>query len=37
MATRAAHKRLTREYATLSTNPPEYITAHPSEQNILEW
>lgn len=37
MATPAAHKRLTREYATLSTNPPPYITAHPSESNILEW
>jgi ubiquitin-conjugating enzyme E2 J2 len=37
MATRAAHKRLTREYATLSKSPPEYITAHPSEVNILEW
>jgi ubiquitin-conjugating enzyme E2 J2 len=37
MATKAAHKRLTREYATLSKNPPEYITAHPSESNILEW
>lgn len=37
MATRAAHKRLTREYATLSANPPEYIIAHPSESNILEW
>jgi ubiquitin-conjugating enzyme E2 J2 len=37
MATRAAHKRLTREYATLSKSPPEFITAHPSESNILEW
>ncbi|WPH02013.1 ubiquitin-conjugating enzyme e2 6 [Acrodontium crateriforme] len=37
MATRAAHKRLTREFQTLSTNPPPYITAHPSESNILEW
>lgn len=37
MATRAAHKRLTREYAALSANPPEYITALPSENNILEW
>ena len=37
MATKAAHKRLTREYAALSANPVEYITAHPSESNILEW
>lgn len=37
MATRAAHKRLAREYASISTNPPPYIQAHPSESNILEW
>lgn len=37
MATRAAHKRLTREYKTISENPPPFISAHPSESNILEW
>ena len=37
MATKAAHRRLTREYAALSANPTQYITAHPSESNILEW
>ncbi|KAF6233809.1 hypothetical protein HO173_008021 [Letharia columbiana] len=37
MATRAANKRLTREYATIQANPPPYIVAHPSENNILEW
>lgn len=37
MATRAAHKRLTREFKTISENPPPYISAHPSESNILEW
>lgn len=37
MATRAAHKRLTREYANLQTSPVEYIHAAPSESNILEW
>ncbi|KAK3349497.1 ubiquitin-conjugating enzyme/RWD-like protein [Lasiosphaeria hispida] len=37
MATRAAQKRLTREYKSISENPPPYITAHPSESNILEW
>ncbi|KAH9810136.1 Ubiquitin-conjugating enzyme E2 6 [Teratosphaeria destructans] len=37
MATKAAHKRLTREYLTLQRSPPDYITAHPSETNILEW
>jgi ubiquitin-conjugating enzyme E2 J2 len=37
MATKAAHKRLTREYQTIQANPPPYIVAHPSEANILEW
>ncbi|KAL9096714.1 MAG: hypothetical protein Q9165_001202 [Trypethelium subeluteriae] len=37
MATRAANKRLAREYKAISENPPPYIVAHPSESNILEW
>ena len=37
MATKAAHKRLTKEYATLSAKPIPLISAHPSEPNILEW
>jgi len=37
MATPAATKRLTKEYQNISKNPPPYITAHPSENNILEW
>ncbi|KAK0742959.1 ubiquitin-conjugating enzyme/RWD-like protein [Schizothecium vesticola] len=37
MATRAAQKRLTREYKSITENPPPYITAHPSDSNILEW
>ena len=37
MATKAAHKRLTREYAAIQSNPLPYISAHPSESNILEW
>ncbi|KAL2149211.1 hypothetical protein VTH82DRAFT_8559 [Thermothelomyces myriococcoides] len=37
MASRAAQKRLTREYKSITENPPPYITAHPSESNILEW
>ncbi|EXJ90571.1 ubiquitin-conjugating enzyme E2 J2 [Capronia coronata CBS 617.96] len=37
MATKAAHKRLTREYQNIQANPPPYIVAHPSEANILEW
>jgi ubiquitin-conjugating enzyme E2 J2 len=34
---KAAVKRLTREYENIQKNPPEFITAHPSESNILEW
>ncbi|CAD6506395.1 BgTH12-07321 [Blumeria graminis f. sp. triticale] len=37
MASRAANKRLTREYQAISQNPPPFIVAHPSEANILEW
>ncbi|KAI9775172.1 MAG: Ubiquitin-conjugating enzyme E2 6 [Candelina submexicana] len=37
MATRAANKRLTREYKLIQESPPPYIIAHPSEKNILEW
>ncbi|KZF22901.1 ubiquitin-conjugating enzyme E2 6 [Xylona heveae TC161] len=37
MATRAANKRLAREYKAIQENPPPYIVAHPSDDNILEW
>ncbi|KAI5286201.1 Ubiquitin-conjugating enzyme E2 6 [Ascosphaera acerosa] len=37
MATKAAYKRLTREYQRIQESPPPYIEAHPSESNILEW
>ncbi|CAM9024587.1 unnamed protein product [Wickerhamomyces anomalus] len=37
MATKQAHKRLTKEYKSMVENPPPFITAHPSERNILEW
>lgn len=37
MATKAAYKRLTREYQALQTSPVPLISAHPSESNILEW
>jgi ubiquitin-conjugating enzyme E2 J2 len=37
MATPAATKRLTKEYAAISKSPPPYIVAHPSERNIQEW
>lgn len=29
--------QLTREYKSITENPPPYITAHPSDSNILEW
>ncbi|KAI9887958.1 MAG: Ubiquitin-conjugating enzyme E2 6 [Watsoniomyces obsoletus] len=29
--------QLAREYKVIQENPPEYIVAHPSERNILEW
>ena len=29
--------QLTREYKSISQNPPPYIVAHPSDSNILEW
>ncbi|KAK9460750.1 ubiquitin-conjugating enzyme/RWD-like protein [Lipomyces oligophaga] len=37
MATRAAHKRLVRDYKQIEESPPPYIVAHPSEKNILIW
>lgn len=37
MASKAASKRLAIEYKKIQASPPPYITAHPSESNILEW
>ncbi|CAO3633133.1 unnamed protein product [Cunninghamella echinulata] len=37
MATKAAIRRLTKEYMELQKNPPPYILARPVENNILEW
>ncbi|KAJ3176138.1 Ubiquitin-conjugating enzyme E2 6 [Geranomyces variabilis] len=37
MATKGAHKRLTKEYITIAKSPPDYIVAKPLESNILEW
>jgi ubiquitin-conjugating enzyme E2 J2 len=37
MATKAAYKRLQKEYINLQKAPPPYITAKPLESNILEW
>ena len=34
---KAAHKRLMKEYAAIKQNPPPYILARPSDKNILEW
>ncbi|KAK9447905.1 ubiquitin-conjugating enzyme/RWD-like protein [Limtongia smithiae] len=37
MATRAANKRLTREYMHMQESPPPFVVAHPSDKNILVW
>ncbi|KAJ2234276.1 Ubiquitin-conjugating enzyme E2 6 [Coemansia sp. RSA 485] len=37
MASRAAYKRLSKEYLAIQANPPPFITAKPLESNILEW
>ncbi|EPY50860.1 ubiquitin conjugating enzyme Ubc6 [Schizosaccharomyces cryophilus OY26] len=37
MASKAAYKRLMKEYLTLQRNPVEYIDARPAPENILEW
>lgn len=37
MASKAATKRLNKEYTLIKKSPPEYITAKPLEKDILEW
>ncbi|KAF7724761.1 Ubiquitin-conjugating enzyme E2 6 [Apophysomyces ossiformis] len=37
MATKAAYRRLTKEYMEIQKNPPPFIVAKPLESNILEW
>ncbi|KAJ3016611.1 Ubiquitin-conjugating enzyme E2 6 [Thoreauomyces humboldtii] len=37
MASKGAHKRLSKEYITIAKNPPDYIVTKPLESNILEW
>lgn len=37
MASKAAYKRLTKEYLALQKSPPPFITARPLDSNILEW
>ncbi|KAH8825917.1 UBC-like protein [Flagelloscypha sp. PMI_526] len=37
MASKAAHKRLTKEYVTMQREPPPFVWAAPEEKNILNW
>ena len=37
MASKSSIKRLTKEYQQIQKSPPPFITAHPSEDNILVW
>ncbi|KAI0085780.1 UBC-like protein [Irpex rosettiformis] len=37
MATKAAHKRLTKEYVAMQREPPPFVWAVPDEKNILIW
>ncbi|KAI0698350.1 UBC-like protein [Cytidiella melzeri] len=37
MATKAAHKRLTKEYVAMQREPPPFVWAAPDEKNILTW
>ncbi|KAI5952904.1 UBC6 [Candida jiufengensis] len=37
MASRQSQRRLTKEYKSIQLTPPPYITAKPSDENILEW
>ncbi|KDQ19061.1 hypothetical protein BOTBODRAFT_103425 [Botryobasidium botryosum FD-172 SS1] len=37
MASKAAHKRLSKEYVAMQRSPPPYVFAQPDEHNILNW
>ncbi|KAF5360074.1 hypothetical protein D9758_007554 [Tetrapyrgos nigripes] len=37
MASKAAQKRLTKEYAAMQKEPPPFVWAVPDERNILNW
>ncbi|TRM56475.1 ubiquitin-conjugating enzyme/RWD-like protein [Schizophyllum amplum] len=37
MASKAAQKRLSKEYATMQKEPPPFVWAVPDERNILTW
>ncbi|EKM82201.1 hypothetical protein AGABI1DRAFT_112285 [Agaricus bisporus var. burnettii JB137-S8] len=37
MASKAAHRRLSKEYVTMQREPPPFVWAVPDEKNILTW
>lgn len=37
MATKAAQKRLNKEYVAMQKDPPPFVWANPEEKNILNW
>ncbi|KAG1776657.1 UBC-like protein [Suillus placidus] len=37
MASKAAHKRLAKEYVSMQKEPPPFVWATPDEKNILTW
>jgi ubiquitin-conjugating enzyme E2 J2 len=37
MASKAAHKRLSKEYILMQREPPPFVWACPDEKNILTW
>jgi ubiquitin-conjugating enzyme E2 J2 len=37
MASKAAQKRLSKEYVAMQKEPPPFIWAAPDEKNILTW
>ncbi|KAJ7902467.1 UBC-like protein [Mycena leptocephala] len=37
MASKVAHKRLTKEYVAMQKEPPPFVWAAPDEKNILTW
>ncbi|PFH53226.1 hypothetical protein AMATHDRAFT_187785 [Amanita thiersii Skay4041] len=37
MASKAAHKRLTKEYVAMQREPPPFVWAVPDEKNVLTW
>ncbi|KAG8927119.1 Ubiquitin-conjugating enzyme E2 6 [Tulasnella sp. 418] len=37
MASKAAQKRLSKEYMNMQKSPPPFVWAAPDEKNILTW